>query len=179
MCDTYPSLARNVEQAEAARTDTLARLGEHLLQKHFGRLVQFFGKVKERALTVAADEVKFAAKYSKQEALRVARDFGPAAVERALARTLKSLAKRLSSANRQPDAVVSVLWREYAALLTRKYAAIEALMGECYAAALPVTTAALETLLAAVWEAYVQQHASPAAPHDFDATDIEDLSTAS
>ena len=159
-CAAYRSLAANVERSAAAHRSTLTRLSAHLVKKQFGRLVDYFAGVKEQALTVAADEVKFTARFARQEALRVVREYGPSAVERALERTLKSLAKKLSAPNRHPGAAVSVFWREFSALLTQKYAAIEALMHECYGAPLPVPLATLETLLAAVWEAYVQQHAS-------------------
>ena len=173
-CAAYRSLAANVERSAAAYRSTLTRLSAHLVKKQFGRLVDYFTGVKEKALTVAADEVKFTARFARQEALRVVREYGPSAVERALERTLKSLAKKLSAPNRRPSAAVSIFWREFSALLTQKYASIEALMRECYGAPLPVPLATLETLVAAVWEAYVQQH-SGGAPGSTDSDDDSDI----
>lgn len=170
-CAAYRSLAANVERSAAAYRSTLTRLSAHLVKKQFGRLVDYFAGVKEQAMTVAADEVKFTARFARQEALRVVREYGPSAVERALERTLKSLAKKLSAPNRHPGAAVSTFWREFSALLTQKYAAVEALMRECYGAPLPVPLATLETLIAAVWEAYVQQHTGGAP--DSDDSDFE------
>ena len=125
-------------------------------------------------MTVAAEEVKFTAKFSKQEALRVVREYGPATIEKSLSRILRSLSKKLSSANRHPDAIVSVFWREFSALFQQKYSSVENLMKDCYGATLPVPLSTLETLIASVWEVYVQQHRTGGGGADDDSgSDVE------
>jgi len=145
-----------------------------LVAKHFEKMVTFFSRVKELTMTTAAEEVKFTAKFSKQEALRVVREYGPATMEKSLTRIMHSFCKKLSSSNRHPDGIMTVFWRDFSALFTQKYTSVENLMKDCYGAPLPVPLSMLETLLASVWEVYVQQHSggSGAADED-DLSDVE------
>lgn len=141
-------LQQYAKEASDRYDRAIAGLAEFLLEKNFGKLLEFFTQVKVMTASMPVDEVQFKSSHSKQACLALVGKYGAATIEHAFVEILKNLEKNVS----QESGLLAEVWDAVTGVFLSKYARIEELMASCYSGKMPVSGADAKSTIAGVWE---------------------------
>jgi hypothetical protein len=125
-------------------------LCKFLLDKSFGKLLDFFRQVNALSASMPPEEVQFKSSHSKQACLLIINKFGPGVIERGLNVILRNLDKNISA----ESGLLPEVWKVLGTMWLEKYEKMQTLMKTCYAGSLIVPTDDVRGIISTVWDKY-------------------------